>query len=355
MMFGLNGCFLLNNPPLPKPDPKPADGELTQEELWDYLDDYSCFMTMYGISDAVIVFSNNDNLNIDSTHLSYGGLNILYDDVKSFSYEGENIYKVEYNNSHASFESSEFYIEFDPAVKNRLKFGTYYSGELVYVDYYADEGLTTAELIEAIAKYDYWLEISSLFGANFVSITEDDMFYHGLMNSSYGRIGNITKNEYLGLTRYEITIDYPAMPDGIDPGYDAYCKTYNLCFNPYTEVLEFEDVNGNNKWFYPDRGLSKDNLFAHIGDNTYLSADKQTRLMFAIKNNKYFIEIEDLELESVDVFEVISTEYKGIYVYETVVFNGAENETWYIYYNYLDANNLIASTSYFYLDMLREY
>ena len=46
-MFGLTGCFDVNNPP-PKPDPKP-DGELTQEELWDYLDDYPCYMTEHGI------------------------------------------------------------------------------------------------------------------------------------------------------------------------------------------------------------------------------------------------------------------------------------------------------------------
>jgi hypothetical protein len=47
-------------------------------------------------------------------------------------------------------------------------------------------------------------------------------------------------------------------------------------------------------------------------------------------------------------------EYKGFYIYETVIFNGADNETWNIYYNYREANELIASTTYFYLDMTRE-
>lgn len=352
-MFGLTGCFDVNNPP-PKPDPKP-DGELTQEELWDYLDDYPCYMTEHGIQAGVLVFSDGSKLNIDCSHIPFWNYNYEYDELKSFSYEGNNTYKLEYENFYEGlYDNSIFYIQFDPKIKNRLKFGTHFDSELIYEELYADEGLTTAELIKAIAKYDYWFEIDGLYGYNFISITEDNRFYHGLMNTSYARIGDIAKTEYLGLTMYKVTIDYPAVPDGIDPGYDAYCKTYYMCFNPYIEKIEFENMDGDYRWFYPDLGLTKEELFEYIGEDTFISGDNKTRFMFKIKGGKYFIEIEDLDLSSIDVLEVISMEYKGFYIYETVIFNGADNETWNIYYNYREANELIASTTYFYLDMTRE-
>ncbi len=354
LMFGLTGCFLFN-PPTPGPDPKPLDNELTQEELWDYLDDYPCYLTQRGIKEAVIVFSNDSQLNIDGSHIPVYSFNYKYSDLKSFSYEGENIYKVEYENFYENlFDSSIFYIEFDPEIKNRLKFGTYYNGELEYQDLYADEGLTLDELIAGIAKYDYWFEVNGLFGYNFIAINEDNMFYHGLMNTSYARVGKITKIEYLGLMLYEVTIDYPAVPDGIDPGHEAYCKTYYMNFNPYGEMIEFENVDGNYRWFYPDKGLTKEELFTHIGNDTYLSYDKRTRFMFTIKSGKYFIEVEDVDLSSIDVFEVVSMEYKGFFIYETVLFNGADNETWSIYYDYHDANDLVINASYFYIETLRE-
>ncbi len=346
VLFGLAGCELswLSPKPDPKPvpDPEPVDTGLTQQELWDYLDNYNCFTTVEGVRDPVFIFENEDDFTVDFSFEGFSEENFYFTELISFNYEGNNLYKVEYENPYEwAFESSVFYFEFDPQRYNTVIYGCYREGEIYNRQLFGDEALTIDEILKILNLYEYWLEEEGIIGHSFITLEDDNMFCHGLMNSSFYRNGTISKAEFKGLTTYEITIDYPARETSeMDDGYEAYCKTHKLVISPYVRFIGFEtDVAPYNfKWFYPEIEFTLYELYQKISDKIFESDDTGLEYHFYIDDNKYYIKISDPDTVSLTaIYEIKSIKFqgKGTHTYIATIADSNNLEIW-ISYNYID-------------------
>lgn len=83
LLVGISGCG----------DDTVNDTGFSKEELWDYLDDYPRYLTNWAFSDLAIAFEEEGVLSFD-----YHGFSYDFTELISFSYEGNNIYKLEYEN-----------------------------------------------------------------------------------------------------------------------------------------------------------------------------------------------------------------------------------------------------------------
>lgn len=346
MVMGLAGCEFPWFSPNPKPDPEPVDTGLTQQELWDYLDNYNCFTTIEGVRDPIFIFENDNDFVVDFSFEGFSEENFYFTELLSFSYEGNDLYKLEYENPYEwAFESAVFYFEFTPERYNTVIYGCYDRGEIYYRSLFGDEALTIDQIMTILGKYDYWLEEEGVIGHSFVTIDDDDMFCHGLMNSSFYRNGIITAAEFKGLTTYEITIDYPAREDfGMGEGYEAYCKTHKLVISPYVGFIGFEtDVMPYKfKWFYPETEFTMYELYQKLSGKLFESDESGLEYGFYIEDGKYYIGVHDTNTIALNaVHEVASIEYlgNGWHIYEFTI-SGEGNVKWWIYYNHIDWRHL---------------
>ncbi len=234
-----------------------------QSELWDYLDNYTRYLSIWGPEDSALIFENEDQLIFDNSLYHNEGFDYSFTELVSFNYEGNNLYKLEYQNPYPdSFESSIFYIELIPENPNEIRFGMYSDGKLEFFDLFADVGLTSKQLFAEFAKYDFWLEADNrMSGLYYFNVSDNNKFNLGITNSDYELSGTISKIEYLGYMFYSIIVDYPGFEK--DDRYDQYSIEYIICFNPDFEKLL---ININNKLieFTKEVKLTSDELFSAL-------------------------------------------------------------------------------------------
>ncbi len=346
ILLGLTGCEFPWLSPKPKPDPDPVDTGLTQQELWDYLDNYNCFTTVEGVRDSVFIFENEDDFIVDFSFEGFSEENFYFTELISFSYEGNNLYKVEYTNPYEwAFESSVFYFEFDPERYNTVIYGCYHQGEIYNRQLFGDEALTIDEILKILSLHEYYLEEEGLVGHSFITIEDGNMFCHGLMNSSFYRNGTISKAEFKGLTTYEITIDYPAREaTEMDDGYEAYCKTHKLVISPYVRFIGFEtDVEPNSfKWFFPEVEFTLYELYQKLSDKLFESDETGLEYHFYVEDDKYYIKISDpntISLTAIYEIESIKFQGNGTHTYIAKIAGSEDLEIWIIY-NYVDYRHI---------------
>lgn len=343
MMMGLTGCEFswLSPGPDPKPNPKPTDSGLTLQELWDYLDDYPCYLADHGLEDYVVVFDDEHNITIDNFNvLEKESINYYFTGLDSFNYEGDDVYKLEYINTYETrFNNGTFFIKFNKESKDKIEVGMYFNNNLDYYDLHADVGLTFSELVSAIGKH-VWLQETGLTEW-FIRI-DDNRFSHGLIGTSYWFFAPITKMKYLGKNLYEITIDYPANEEGINPANDAYTTTHYLIYDPVHERIRFIDHDDNFHWYYPDKGATIAEFFESASDCIF-SGSENMNYTFYTKNGKYYIYLKNKQYNFSNTFEVKSIKYKEYNQYEFTVLNGNDTETWYITYNFRSGHEMIIS------------
>ncbi|HPW52841.1 MAG TPA: hypothetical protein PK631_00545 [Erysipelotrichaceae bacterium] len=345
ILSGLTGCLPAEPDSDPGTDPGNVDTGLTIQELWDYLDNYNCFITGRGVKDSVFIFDNTDDLMVKFPYRKNPDDNFHFTEIISFDYEGNNRYKIEYENPYVdALENAIFYIEFNPEHSNTVNFGTSGNGEIYYQQLYGDEPLTIAEILEIIDGQDYWLSDTGIVAEYKVQIIDGNTINHGIMFSGYGRSGTVSHIEFKGMTTYEITIDYPAKePSEIDEGYAAYSKTHKLVISPYIQYIGFETDKADVpfKWFYPDTGLTITALFDKLEGKLFESGNTGIEYRFEVQNGKYCINVNDPNSTLSGLYEVSSLEYigGGHYTYKAVI-SGGNNVYWMIDYNYHDGREM---------------
>ncbi|MGI6608356.1 MAG: hypothetical protein ACOX1F_05175 [Erysipelotrichaceae bacterium] len=239
---------------------------LTQEQLWDYLDDYHRFLSVWGGEDAALVFKDGDDLIFDYSFYLGSDYNLYFTDLISFNYEGDNIYKLEYKNPYPDeMESGVFYIDLSSKYENKLSFGMYEDGELRYVDVFADVGLTQEELYNELNKYDMWLESTTeVYAYYFFRAHDKDQFELGLTNSGFWSNGKVSKVIYHGYMTYAVSVDYEAYEgDEITDPSDAHTTEYFLYYNPNFELLMI-NLSEKAVEFVPDVGLTANKLMEEL-------------------------------------------------------------------------------------------
>ncbi len=260
LFIGLSGCNTGGD--APKPDKK----GMTQNELWDLLGKYPRYLSQWGAEDCALVFDNGDELIFDYSVYIDEDHNFYFKELLSFSYEGNDVYKLEYENSYPdNFDTAIFYIDLGSNVKNGFRFGTIRDGKVDYIEVFGDVGLTFKELYAAISKYNTWIEVDAdFYGGYFVKAQDNDKFDLGLMNSGFWIQGTVSNLEYHGYMHYTITVDYPGFEGNemTDP-YDPYTLDYYMYYNPYFELLIIELKDGAVE-FTPELELSADEFFAEL-------------------------------------------------------------------------------------------
>ncbi|HPW52840.1 MAG TPA: hypothetical protein PK631_00540 [Erysipelotrichaceae bacterium] len=338
ILFSLTGCFPDKLSPDPKPDPDPADTGLTQEELWDYLTEYDCFATVLGLRHPILIFENDD----DMTMYSYDSFSPdihTYTELISFSYEGNYLYRLEYENPYPTEFESIFYFRFVPSSSSMLTNVSYIDGEEYVCFFYGNKALTVDQIMKILGKYEYWLEEKCITGHYFINIKDNDVFGHGIMNTEYFRNGTISKAEYEGLLTYKITIDYPAREASeMDDGYPAYCKTHKLVIGNYVTNIAFETdlVSEPFRWFFPEIELTISELFEELADKVFKSEDSGLEYSFKEENGRYYIMIHDTNTVALSaVHEVVKIKYQGYgwHIYEFTINDGNGDQKWHITYN----------------------
>jgi len=262
------------------------DKAMSQRELWDYLGEHQRYLSEWGAQDCALVFKNGDDLIFDYSIYMGDEYNYYFTELINFSYEGDNLYKLEYENPYPdSFENAIFYIDSNSEIKNGFRFGNYYDDEINYVNVYADIGLTVKELYEALAKYNSWMEANTdIYGGYFVKAHDNDKFDFGLMNSGFWHQGTILKLEYHGYMHYTMTVDYPGYEgDEMTDPYDPYTADIYMYFNPYFESLIIELYNEPVE-FTPERELTTAEFFTALAQyNTWIEVDTDVYGGFFIK------------------------------------------------------------------------
>ncbi len=343
MVIGLTGCDIpwLNPNPDPKPNPEPTDGALTLQELWDYLDDYPCYLTDNELDDYVVVFDDEHNITIDNFNvLEKETINYYFNMLDSFSYEGDDIYKLEYINTYEDrFNNGTFFIKFNKETKDQIEVGMYFNNTLEYYDLHGDVGLTMEELICAISKH-VWLQETALTDW-FVRI-DDNWFSHGLVASSYWFYGPVSKLNYLGKFLYEITIEYPTHEEGINPANDAYTTTHLLIYDPVHKRLRFIDHDDNFHWYSPDRAATLEEFYATTSGYIFVG-NHNTRYQFFKKDGRYYIKLIDTKENLYNIVEVKSIKYNNYNQYEFTIVYGHITSVWTITYNFRSGFEMIVS------------
>ncbi len=251
LLVGISGCG----------DDTVNDTGFSKEELWDYLDDYPRYLTNWAFSDLAIAFEEEGVLSFD-----YHGFSYDFTELISFSYEGNNIYKLEYENLYPEeFDGSIFYIDLNYKDNTRFTFGEYNVGGLEYVDYYADIGFTAKELLASIGRYETWREDNNeMVGYFFAKVLENNQFGYGIMNSGFGTIGDVASVKYHGYMRYTMSVDYEGYEgDEMNDPYDPYTIDYEIYYNHRTDYLLIK-AYGEEIKFVPEIILEKDELFATL-------------------------------------------------------------------------------------------
>ncbi|HPW52781.1 MAG TPA: hypothetical protein PK631_00245 [Erysipelotrichaceae bacterium] len=345
VLLGLTGCFPEINPK-PNPDPDPVDSGLTIEQLWDYLDDYPCYITQE-IEDYLVIFENEHDIIIDNSFvLAEETISFYFTDLIDFSYEGDNIYRLEYSNIYSDhFNNGTFWIKFDKEDREMIEMKMYFYDYPNFYTLYADVGFTKDELLYEIGRYDYWVQQYGIEMSWFFKAREDGKFYHALYASSYAFEGPVIRVNYLGKCLYELTVDYPAQEEGINPANDAYTQTHLLIYHIGQERIRFEDHDGNFNWYYPDVGATLEEFYAKAA-NYYYRGNKNMNYRFYISDGKFFIHFKNTEYNLNSYFEVTSLVYKGLHRYEFTVLNKNNAEVWNLIYNFRDGFELYIDTGY---------
>lgn len=295
LVLCLTGCN--NDNKLPK-------NGLNQQELWDYLDNYSRFLSVWGPEDSALMFKNDKDIVFDNSVYYGEGFDYNFTELKSFTYEGNNIYKLEYQNLYPDFfESSIFYIEIIPEFENKIRFGMYYDGKLEYVDLFGDVGFSKEQLIAEFAKHEYWLEAhNEMYGLYYFNVFDNDKFNLGITNSGFEFSGTISKIDYLGYMYYNIIVDYPGFEgDDMYEPYDPYSIEYITYYNPNFEKLLIH-INDEMVGFAPEVNLSSDELLTilnkydkwiQIDDEIYagyfIIAHDKDKLDLGLSNSGFWI------------------------------------------------------------------
>ncbi|MGI6509142.1 MAG: hypothetical protein ACOX1L_00975 [Erysipelotrichaceae bacterium] len=341
MVLGLAGCELPwfspspspgpGPEPKPDPDPEPTDSGLTLQELWDYLDDYPCYLSDNGLDDYVVVFDDDHNITIDNFNvLEKESINYYFNMLDSFNYEGDNVYKLEYINTYSDrFNNGTFFIKFNEETKDKIEVGMYFNNTLDFFELRADTGMSLDQLLSAIRKYE-WLQEKELL-CWFIRIYDNE-FSHGIVASSYWFYGPVAKLNYLVKFMYQITIDYPAKEEGINPANDAYTTTHLLFYDPVHERIRFINHDDNYCWYYPDTGATIEEFFA-ANDGYKFVGQKNINYIFYKDNGKYYVYLKNTKYNISNTLEVKSIKYEQYNQYEFVVLNGSDTEIWKIEYN----------------------
>ncbi len=316
LVVGLSGC-----------DSKMGgdDDGMSQKELWDYLDDYDRYLSEWGAEDCALVFDNGDDLTFDYSFYMGDEYNFYFTELISFTHEGNNVYRLEYNNPYPdNFDSAVFYIDLGSDVANGFKFASYNNEPSDYVNVYADIGLTTKQLYDALAKYKNWIEVDTdIYGGYFVNAHDNDKFDLGLMNSGFWTQGTIMNVEYHGYMHYTMTLDYPGYEgDEITDPYDAYTADLYMYYNPFFEMLVIQ-LYEEAVEFAPEIELSADDLFAELAKyDAWYEVDSENYMGFFAKFSGK--DTFDLGLQQSDFWlqgTVTKVEYFGNMYYVMTVYH----------------------------------
>ncbi len=221
------------------------DKGFNKKKLWDYLDDYPRYLTETVLEDAAIVFDNEGNLTFEYSELYKDDL-YKFSNLISFSYEGDKVYKLEYENPYPEvFENAVFYVDLNYKDNTKFSFGKLNNDKIEYTDYYADIGLTTEELLESIARYETWREDNNEeMGYYFAKVFEDNQFGFGIMNSGFGTVGDVADVKYHGFMYYTVTVDYEGYEgDEMTDPYEPYTIDYVMYYNPRTDYMIIKAYN----------------------------------------------------------------------------------------------------------------
>ncbi|HPW52844.1 MAG TPA: hypothetical protein PK631_00560 [Erysipelotrichaceae bacterium] len=255
LIAGLTGCD--------RSDASNSNG-LSQKELWDKLDDYQRYLSVWGGQDAALVFTNDDDLVFDYSFYLGEQYSLYFTELISFKEEGDDHYKLEYKNPYPdSFESSIFYIDLSAKDNTKFSFGMYQNGKLIYIDVFADVGLTAEELFAGLAKYNSWLD-EDVYGGFIVKAHDKNKFDLGLVNSDFWLQGTISNVKYNGYMSYTLSVDHPGYEgDEMTDPYDPYTADYSLYFNPHFELLIIH-LNEQAVEFVPEIGFTASELFEEL-------------------------------------------------------------------------------------------